>query len=315
MSSFLSNKFLQYRNAASLNIESDLFCTTCGYNVRGLMFGRNCPECGQQIRQSPGMHDALVSGDWSQRQRTWLGLTLITASLFIVAIARFWLFIVLVLTSMMSAEHIYLWLGLCVSGAWVGGVWLLTPPRMDAQYAPMKWLRLSARWSQLLWLPAYLCWIAASLFYSGTPLGDSLYPWSLMLRGVAGIGALCFAAWLLRLASDAELDDASRRINFCIWMLPIPTLLLVQVPSQVPWIALTLIAMVLLVWCWYVLLLGRAVLVMQRHVSWALRLAADLQHRDTRMMQTRQQLECEIQAQIRPLPQQTRSDVPLDDLE
>lgn len=304
MSSFLSNKFLQYRlgpAAQPRTIESDLFCTSCGYNLRGLTFGRNCPECGQQIRKTPGLKDSLLQGDWSQRESVKLGLTLTAATLLAVALARLGLFIALVTAMNPKYQDAYLWLGLALSIGWIFGVWLLTPPHLDAHYFKIRWLRRTARWSQLIWIPAYICWILAEMKFPGTPEGDRLYQWSMMLRGLGALGAALFAAWLMRLAVDAELETAARWINLSIWMLPLPTLALISVPSSIPWVAVILVALPLAIWCWYVLLLGRAALIMQRHVSWSMRLAAQDQDRMKRIEQKRAEMDRQVASTIRPL--------------
>ena len=55
MSSFLSNKFLEYRKGLAgppKPIETDLSCTGCGYNLRGLTAWHDCPECGTPVMDS-----------------------------------------------------------------------------------------------------------------------------------------------------------------------------------------------------------------------------------------------------------------------
>ena len=313
MSSFLSNKFLQYRfgrHEPPRAIDSDLFCTSCGYNLRGLTFGRNCPECGQLIKNTPGLKDILLEGDWSQRESLRLGLTLLTSTLILVVVARLGLFIALVTALNPKWENVYLWLGSALSIAWIFGVWLLTPPRLDAHYFKLRWLRRTARWSQLAWVPAYGCWILAVMKFSGTSQGDDLYFLSTLLRGLGAVGVAIFAVWLMRLAVDAELEIAARRINLSIWMLPLPTILLISIPTQIPWVAVILVAMPLVVWCWYVLLIGRATLMMQRHVSWSLRLALENQGRMQRIETKRRELDEEVSMMIRPLGP-TLGEVPL----
>ena len=50
MSGFLSSKYLKYQQALFRErIEEDLHCVKCGYNVRGLTYGRACPECSAPI--------------------------------------------------------------------------------------------------------------------------------------------------------------------------------------------------------------------------------------------------------------------------
>ena len=48
MSRFLSRKYLKFREAAAHGpIDEDVTCPHCGYILRGLRYGQNCPECGQ----------------------------------------------------------------------------------------------------------------------------------------------------------------------------------------------------------------------------------------------------------------------------
>ena len=72
MSSFLSRKMLEYKgkgNRHALTIEYDYPCRTCGYNCRGLNFGRNCPECGNRIQPPEKALDFLVAGPPEERRR------------------------------------------------------------------------------------------------------------------------------------------------------------------------------------------------------------------------------------------------------
>lgn len=309
MSSFLSRKYLQFRSDAMGQrrvIDFDHYCTSCGYNVRGLNFGRNCPECGQMIKQQIGGHDPLLAGDDAHRGRMWLGLTLVSACLIIAAGARFAIFFILLFVPWAAAHDVYLLLGLTLSVVWTLGVGMLTHPQMKILYPNREWVRLGARSLAFVWTPAYGLWLYSNMqSMLGTPAGESIYAWSVLLRAVGGLGAILLAIWLLRLAVDAELDDAARRINLCVWMLPLPSLMLLVVPDQVAWIALFLIGMVLLVWCWYVLVLGRAALIMQRHVAWAIRLAIDAPLRLRRVEETRRELQREADAHVRPPPGET----------
>jgi hypothetical protein len=318
MSGFLSNKYLQFRGL-SYNpalgtrprvVEDDQCCISCGYNLRGLPVGRACPECGEPRKNVPGVNDPLLMGEWSQRKRLWLGLTIITVCLFSVCFARLGIFITLVLALSSSARDLYLWLILLISVGWVSGVWLVTSPEFDARYRRLRPLRIAVRCSQLLWLPACALWVVSILALTGTAQ-ESAHFWSVVLRGLAAVGALGLAVWLMRLAEDAELEDEHRRLNLAVWMLPVPTLVLALIPMQVPWIYLALIFMVLLVWCWFIFQWARAALGMQRHLAWAIRLSTRQQGRDQRMAQVRQQADRQASAMIRPV-QTTDSVVPLE---
>ena len=186
MSSFLSNKFLQARIAAQQpkpTIDTDLFCISCDYNLRGLRYGHKCPECGKTIRASPKTTDMLINGSPSRQRAIRLGLTLCAGILIAVAIARLWLFGALVFAGWPPAQNIYLWLGAALSMVWIVGVFLLTPPDFDEQYVRWRWLRRAARLSQLLWIPAYMLWLLAELGpLAGSPGSDTLAGWSIFLR-------------------------------------------------------------------------------------------------------------------------------------
>ena len=314
MSRFLSNKFLQYRSwqGQSRTIDQDLFCVSCGYNVRGLVYGRNCPECGTQIKRSGAtIKDPLIAGDWHERQSLRTGLALVSTSLFVVAIARLGLMIVLFATLPVIIGRMYLVLGVIVSLAWIVGVWMVTPPRFDEIYHRIRWVRRVARWSAPLLVPGYVAWWIAITVAAGTNTEDLWRDWSILLRGSAGIGALLLAAYLVRLASDAELEDAAKRMYYAIWMLPIPSLLLIVLPSQFIWIALILYAIPLLIWVWYMIAYARGAFDMFNHISWAMRIAADYPHRLNRMSETRSELESKARKVIRPVTPTTPNDLPI----
>ena len=63
MSGFLSSKYLKYLQASSgERIEEDIRCVDCGYNLRGLNYGRACPECGVTIEAPGGAGGASADG-------------------------------------------------------------------------------------------------------------------------------------------------------------------------------------------------------------------------------------------------------------
>lgn len=313
MSSFLSRKYLELRAAQkrSSTIDHDQYCGACGYNVRGLHVGRNCPECGTMITRPSVRLDGLLSGDQSQRARVRMGLTLIAACLVIAPVAALALFIALSLLGLPYAFYAYLWLGLILCFAWIAGVWLLTDRHFKIRYGRFNWLRLASRWMAMLWLPGHAMWTWLGIWGDGSPSFEAMAMLSFVIRSAAGVGGILFAIWLMRLADDAELEDAAQQIHLALWMLPAPTILLALMPDEVPWIALALIGMVLLAWCWFVLLMGRGVLAMQRHVSWGMRMAAEAADRQRRIAETRAELQRQIQSQVRPLPGGCETDISL----
>ena len=58
----------------------DVMCVNCGYNLRGLTQGCNCPECGTQIPLDRRPTDPLLSGTLAERAALLWGLTLLSVS-------------------------------------------------------------------------------------------------------------------------------------------------------------------------------------------------------------------------------------------
>ncbi len=313
MSSFLSNKFLAIRSGVGERplIETDLPCPMCDYNLRGLRYGGNCPECGERIRKETEFGDPLTSGGYSQQNAMRLGLLLVTGCVFLGMAARLWIFVMLVGFQWPPARKIYMAMGLMLGVAWVVGVWMLTPSTMNAQYRKWSWLRLSSRLLAVCWCGAFGLWGLAMA--NPAPGGsDALPTWGAVLLVLGFVGSMLFAGWLLRLACDAELEDSARRINLGLWALPIASLLVAISPSEVSWFELVWVVVIMLVWCWYMLALARGVLGLQRHVSWHMKLRESDSKRSNRVQAMRGEIDEEVAARVRPTGP-ALSDVPLID--
>lgn len=72
---FLSDKYLKYRKAIEgRQIEPDLSCDRCGYNLRGLRYGGRCPECGLPIQLPDWSRDSLSAAPIADIRKLRLGI-------------------------------------------------------------------------------------------------------------------------------------------------------------------------------------------------------------------------------------------------
>jgi len=306
MSSFLSNKYLKYRQAKGAapptKIDIDTLCVSCGYNVRGLHVGRNCPECGSAIVGDEVSDDPLLSGDMDARRHLAVGLGLVTISLMAVGVSRTAVWVLSVITQNAEVYVPYHYGCAAASLLWVIGVFLTLPRRIvmgDALLARLRWPVLL---SQPLWLVMWLAWFAyvgVGGINGGNPLAPMFLGVVTLCSLAAAIGVWLFGWMLMRLAMAAELDDGGQRIHVALWMLPFPALVLALVPDRVFAVALILIFPMVLFWGWFLVLWARGTWVMQRHVSWSLTMAVQNASREARVLATRRELEDEVNEKIR----------------
>ncbi|MCI0363701.1 MAG: hypothetical protein L0219_07440 [Phycisphaerales bacterium] len=314
MSSFLSTKFLKYKGLAAQPprpIVGDLLCVNCGYNLRGLMTGGNCPECGRQISLTRALEDSLLSGTVAQRRALLVGLTIVAICPVVFALARIGFPVAWSLSRTVGGIEALVVIGLLNNMAWCVGVWLLTPSRLQKNHPRLRWVRRSARFTQPLWPTAAVLWTLALLVFPSTPAGDSLMFWASLCQIVSMLGTIAFGAWMVVLAEDAGLDEASARINLSLWVVPILTVPVSLIPWYLRFFALAFILVLLLPWAWYLVQFSRGIWEMRQHVSWALKLGKFSYDRAQRIRETRQELDEEVAASIRPLPPPTpQPDVP-----
>ncbi len=323
MSGFLSPKYLKYQRASrTREITHDHYCRCCGYNVRGLNYGRDCPECGEQIEVpdasgGPGGAGSSAGGPLlrsseAQRRHWRWGLALAVVVLITVVAARLALFIDLVFVGRSGIAAPYLIIGFVASVTWIVAVWLVTPADVGRPEHWRRSLRGLVRQSQFLWLAGYAAWALALGPMAGTGGEAAAHVVSLACRGFAGAGALGLAVLLQPVAKSAELDDAARRLNVAVWLLPVPSILLALVPGIVAWFTLTLIVMLMLLpWGWLMLVYIRGLLEMHRCVSWWLGHSAVSHTRTQRITQARAAADEQLGASVRPLPPQ-EPDLPLE---
>jgi len=309
MSRFLSPKFLKYRRAAELGpIDEDLPCPQCGYNLRGLNHGRNCPECGTPIELTYTAKDYLLSGDEVQRAQWKAGLGLGIISLSVILAARLLCFVASTALSGPELARAYL---IAAAAGWTGwtlAAWLITPPALDDAWPKLRRMRLAGRWLELLWLPAWACLIVW-LALPGAGRGHVLFLLSLTGRAAAGVGLLLLIFILLRIAEAAELERPARRLNLALWFLPIATVFLLVIPVQITWSSLLLFGplaalfiVILLFWGWALFMVLSSLFAMYQHVCWTQIHAGRTVGRPLRIERKRRAFDEKTEATIRPVP-------------
>jgi hypothetical protein len=212
--------------AASAIIEVDRACLGCGYNLRGLREGINCPECGLPSALPKDLDDplalmprsviaAFIIGCWSASI-----CVLLTVALVVLMRLNIWP------AWIMIAGHA------AVSVLWVGATILITPAFALPQaivrgFSITSRLRRSARWLQLGWV----AFAGAALLSEAVPnpaaaLSNFFYLVQVggFLAGMAGIVVLSIL--LQRLAEWTRDEEAGTAFNWGMWGLPVMTPLL-----------------------------------------------------------------------------------------
>lgn len=142
-----------FRNA---QIEGDVACVKCGYNLKGLPRGGNCPECGSSVASSFGrgrfLFKNLTDAPMSYLKMLRMGFYLIAG-----CIAALFLSIVMAVKfGGLSASLLVAAIGI----VWWGGVFLVTssehpPGELSDRYDRLKWLRRINRTLQAAWAIAW----------------------------------------------------------------------------------------------------------------------------------------------------------------
>jgi hypothetical protein len=289
MSEFLTDKYLKYMAALrGKPIEDDTQCEYCGYNLKGLRYGKACPECGTPIRyhRHPDlafdeMPLPLIKGF---RLSCWMSVSAIGAAV-----------VVLVTGAVRTGYEIGLVLLLAVVAMWVASVWRLTRPLDLPQaiahgFSPRSRLRNAARWLQGGWILAVGAKAASTVqAAAGGPaiLFDRL-AFGGVLVGIVGLGAL--ALFLARFAAWVRNEFAAKAFNLAVWgtaLLGVMVLLLQALVATigglvfflVPFVAVLIV--VLFVAC--VLAFPVGLYSLSRSVDWSVVHAEDRADRGRRM--------------------------------
>lgn len=186
--------------------------------------------------------------------------------------------------------------------AWAAACWMMTPGSLATSGVASRGVLLAIRLSQLAWLPAFAMIAIAAWSKTGAAQEALLRGAAAAARLLAGTGALVLMWVLSEAAVRAELDDAARRLNAALWLVPITTLLVQAFPGSLPWVWQVPLGMFLAAWCWSMWQLAVGLLNLQRHVAWAAKHAANQPGRAARIEETRAEMARDLEAQIRPLP-------------
>jgi hypothetical protein len=268
MARFFTPKYLKHAGKSG-TIEEDRACRRCGYNLRGLAANRPCPECGGLASESLGLVDVLGGGDRHLRHRLRLGLGL---------------------------------LALCLAATIVNRTGLLLIAFGVPGGGPRFYLTIGVvlvQVTQPLWLVAYIFWAAHVLMANPPGWWVAAH---LLLRLIAGAGALVLAWILAFLASEAEIEIAHRRLNTAIWMLPLAALPPLLFVGPIPWFAIVLLGIFLAFWFWALACYLLGVWHLHRYAHWSLMRAASEIGRQERIAELRDEIDREVEAKIRPIP-------------
>lgn len=317
MSGYFSSKAVAAREALARGpIDDDIACPICGYNLRGLTWGRACPECGSIAQPSrwQGIGDALAAADVDQRAALRLGFGL-GALCVLIALSAKILFTAWSIFGGAAGSgwliSTYVIVVLANSAVWVWAVWLMTPAHVD-KHLRIPRVRRTAR--VLAWgFPAGFALLAAVRLggMAGGPAGDTAWAIALALRLAGGVGVVFLLAVVERAAIGSELEDEARRSASAMWLLWIPTVLLMVFPSTMAWFTIVPLGMVMFFWAWLMIAMARALYGIHSHLRWMKRHAHDALGRDERIVQKRAAMDAELQGKIRPLPNRGGGDVPM----
>lgn len=213
--------------AAASRITTDRLCARCQYNLRGLMVGGQCPECGMVIKTGSvsRKHDTIANCTLGYLRQLNLGMLLITIGVLVNTLTP-----VLIIAGLYGFAVALVWAaaGLALP---VGG-WLITSDRRS-MVVPMavtkpdgRLLRLITRGSLAVSMVFALLFLAGVLFSAGgfssgsaqqsTSRIEEVLTTMLALSEQLSIVLLMLVMmWLAEFAHD---EDNAGRFRFCAWV-------------------------------------------------------------------------------------------------
>jgi len=271
--------------------EHDRPCLGCGYNLRGLPHGANCPECGMASKMPEDIDAPLSLAPTSVIlafiRGCWLASICVAAAVGVTIADRF--------PAWKPSISLFIVAGLSL--LWVLAVFWMTPgfnlPQAAIRgFSPRGKLRRATR--VLQW-----GWVAST--------GASFVEWQLSVKsgGIAGAGGaslrsllqlletggflaglagvVCLSLMLERLAEWTRDDTAEKYFNWSAWTLPISTLLLyIDIPN--PYVSLLLTAL----WFLSVAIFPYALLNLSGSVTYSVLHSVENKGRDERRQERNQ---------------------------
>ena len=211
-------------------IQVDRLCVSCGYNLRGLREGINCPECSMPSKMPEGIDDplahmpmriilALVRGCWVASACVLLMVGVLLAERF-GALPR-------TIAMAILAGLSLLWIG---ATRWLTPAFGL-PQAIMHGFGPRSRTRTLARLLQWGWVLGTGCAAATAIFSSLPGMLADLLSIVQFLGVIIGLSGLVVLSIMMeRLAEWARDEDAQRMFNWAMWSWPLAILL--YVPLQ-----------------------------------------------------------------------------------
>lgn len=192
-------------------------CEGCGYDLRGLPMGRECPECGRPKRKTvvTGFEEPLAHMQMSVIRR----VRLLTA----IGMLTVFITIAVALIAYLSPQSSQLMWMLLAALALNVGTWVLTPA-IDLREAAVRGFSSSGRlryWSRLLqivWFPAAVLVTLPALVQIQSPVVEGmLFVLALVCIAIGIAGIIVLGLLLENLAEWARDDTAEWLFNIGEW--------------------------------------------------------------------------------------------------
>ncbi|MCL4211701.1 MAG: hypothetical protein KJZ68_13685 [Phycisphaerales bacterium] len=300
------------RSGRGRTVEGDFPCRSCGYNLRGLPYGSRCPECGLPMRENERWTSGsflprlniLLPPERGARRRLEIGFLLAAAAMIIMLVVGF---IRGLPVQTLGAGHASIILTVA-NGLWLGAVLLLTPRTLTDYGRRFKFARWFVRGSAVAWIVAHGA--ALLVVYGPTNLpGEWVFHVTWYLGRFLGTAGMLVFFLILSVASwDADRDDVGRRLMTVFWgvlcfgaiMLLAPRGLL-GVSAMGP-VVVGLFAPFALAWAIFMGVGVWCMLTLHGTVRWVTTGAQGLAGRPERIKSTREEIDRQVKASIRPWP-------------